>query len=256
MTSQPTSSASVREAGSEGTFSHLPMRVRVAGGVMILMGLVTTLLMVQDVSTASYIYLAFYSIPANTAISLFPHEPVLLYFGTVGGILPAALVATAGTVVAGYLDHTVFVPILNHEKIIAYKEKNLYRTGIRYFKRWPFATLLVTGFSPIPFLPFKVLSFSIHYPMGKYILTLALARFPRYLLLAWAGAALNIPNWLIILLFVVMISLYFVRVDLGNPGGPSNSSGDPGKSTEAPGEPPKGPEDLVARPEGDRKSVV
>ncbi len=203
------------QTGGEPTqgYDRLPRKVWISGGIMILLGLVTAFLITRDVSSASYLYLAFYSIPANTAISVFPHEPVLIYFGKIGGILPAALAASLGTIVAGYLDHTVFVPLLNLKKFSAYKEKAVYRTGIRYFNRWPFATLVLTGFTPIPFWPFKILSFSVHYPMRKYLLALVVARFPRYVLLAWLGTAFEIPNWVLIAVFLSMFSLYFVGID-------------------------------------------
>jgi len=191
---------------------------------MVLLGWVTAFLLTGDVSPASYLYLGFYPIPANTAISLFPHEPVLIYFGKIGSVLPAALAASAGTLVAGYLDHTVFVPLLNLKKLAGYKEKDLYRAGIRYFNRWPFATLVVTGFTPIPFWPFKALSFSVHYPMGRYLLALFLARFPRYVLLAWVGTAFDVPNRVLIGGFALMFSLCFVGLF-----SPTSRKPEPGK---------------------------
>jgi membrane protein YqaA with SNARE-associated domain len=109
------------------------------------------------------------------------------------------------------MDHTVFVPVLNLRNLAGFKEKRLYRASIRYFMRWPFATIFVTGFTPIPFWPFKLLSFSIHYPLWKYLVALTGARFPRYLLLAWLGATFAIPNWLIISFFLVAIVLYLVN---------------------------------------------
>jgi membrane protein YqaA with SNARE-associated domain len=178
---------------------------------MVLIGLVTTYLILQGSSSESYIYLAFYSIPANAAISFFPHEPVLIYFGKFANLWLAAAAATVGTVVAGVMDHTVFVPLLNHRTVIAYKDKKLYRRSIDYFLKYPFATLVVAGFTPIPFFPFKFLSFSIHYPLKKYLAALVVARYPRYLLLAWLGAVTNIPNWLLFAAFLVVINLYMIK---------------------------------------------
>ena len=65
------------------------------------------------------------------------------------------------------MDHTVFVPVLNHENIRAYKDKKFYRKVMSYFLKWPFWTLVATGFTPIPFFPFKFLAFSVGYPMWK-----------------------------------------------------------------------------------------
>ena len=178
---------------------------------MMAIGLLTTYLILQDFRSESYVYLAFYSIPANTAISFFPHEPVLIYFGKFANLWLAATAATIGTVVAGVMDHTVFTPVLNHKALVSYKEKKTYRRTIDYFVRYPFATLVFAGFTPIPFFPFKFLSFSIHYPLWKYITALVTARFPRYFLLAWLGAATNIPNWILFGAFLIVINLYLVK---------------------------------------------
>jgi len=203
---------SLRETQAGPVYDRLGPKVWILGGVMVLIGLVTTYLILQDFRSESYIYLAFYSIPANAAISFFPHEPVLIYFGKFANLWLAAAAATVGTVVAGVMDHTVFVPLLNHRTIIAYKDKKLYKRSIDYFLKYPFATLVVAGFTPIPFFPFKFLSFSIHYPLKKYLAALVVARYPRYFLLAWLGAVTDIPNWLLFAAFLVVINLYMIKV--------------------------------------------
>ncbi len=202
---------SLRESQAGPVYDRLGPKVWILGGVMVLIGLVTTYLILQDFRSESYIYLAFYSIPANAAISFFPHEPVLIYFGKFANLWLAAAAATVGTVVAGIMDHTVFVPLLNHRTVIAYKDKKVYRRSIDYFLRYPFATLVVAGFTPIPFFPFKFLSFSIHYPLKKYLTALVVARYPRYFLLAWLGAVTDIPNWLLFAAFLVIINLYMIK---------------------------------------------
>lgn len=193
------------------TYESLGTRVWVLGGAMILIGIVTTGLMLGDFRSESYLYLAFYAIPANTAISVFPHEPVLVYYGKFAQLGITAGAATVGTLIAAYLDHGVFVPVLNLDGLQEYKEKRLYRRLVEYFLRWPFATLLVAGFTPIPFWPVKFLSFSVHYPLKKYLAAVAISRFPRYLLLAWIGSALKVPDWLLFGIFAVVISLYGVN---------------------------------------------
>ena len=181
------------------------------GGLMVLIGIVTSILMFGDFQFDSYTYLAFYSIPANTAISVFPHEPVLIYFGKVANLWWSATWATAGTIVAGIMDHKVFVPVLNLQNIQSYKEKRFYRKAISYLMKWPFATLVVTGFTPIPFFPFKFLCFSIGYPLWKYLVALVVARFPRYYLLALVGSAFHVPNWILIMSVAVIFGLYAVK---------------------------------------------
>lgn len=191
--------------------THLGPAVWICGGLMMAVGLVTSILLLRDFQSDSYLYLAFYSIPANTAISVFPHEPVLLYFGKVANLWLAAAWATLGTAIAGVMDHLVFVPILNLQNIRAYKRRKFYRLAISWFMRWPFATIVVTGFAPIPFFPFKFLAFSIRYPMWKWIAALVVARFPRYYLLALLGATIPIPNWVLIASVAVIFAMYLVK---------------------------------------------
>lgn len=192
-------------------YRSLGAKVWLLGALMLVIGVVTTALMLRDFRSRSYLYLAFYAIPANTAITVFPHEPVLVYYGKFANVWIAAAAATVGTLAAGYMDHTVFTPVLNLEGRQAYKESALYRRAARWFRRWPFATLVVAGFTPVPFWPFKFLTFSAHYPLRRYLAALVAGRFPRYVILAWVGQALDVPNWILFGFFLGVVGLYVVK---------------------------------------------
>ena len=199
------------ELSESQTVAQLRPIVWFFGALMIVIGIVTLVLMLRDFESDSYLYLAFYAIPSNTAISVFPHEPVLIYFGKVANLWWAAGAATAGTLVAAVMDYVVFVPVLNLQSIQSYREKKFYQKAIAYFMKWPFATLVAAAFAPVPFFPFKFLSFSIHYPMWKYVVALVVARFPRYYLLALIGATIPVPNWILITSVAVVFGLYLVK---------------------------------------------
>lgn len=196
------------DATAPAAFERLGPGVWIAGTVMAVLGLVAAVLMLRDFSSESYLYLAFYTIPANTAISVFPHEPALIWFGKHGSVLAAALAASAGTLVAGWLDHTVFVPVMNLQGLSGYKDLGWYRKLAGWFSRQPFWTLVLTGFTPIPFFPFKFLAFSVHYPMRRYLAALLVGRFPRYVALAWLGRLIAIPDWLLIGFFLAISLAY------------------------------------------------
>ncbi len=178
---------------------------------MVLIGLVTGYLMYTQAGRNSYLYLYFFMIPANTAISVFPHEPVLIYYGTFANIWVTSLVASAGTITAAYLDHLVFTPLLNLTRIASYKDNRFYLKATKVFMRYPFATLFAVATVPIPFFPFKFLSFSIHYPLWRYVTAVTLARFPRYLLLAWIGAKFGVPKELLIAVVAVVFGVYLIK---------------------------------------------
>lgn len=191
---------------------QLGWRVWSLGGLMVVLGAVMSVLLFQGFHSDSYLYLAFYSIPSNTAITVFPHEPILIYFGKFANLWWTALAATAGTAVAGLLDHSVFVHLLNQEAVQGYKTKRVYRWAIKYFNRFPFVTILLAGFLPVPFFLFKFLSFSASYPLPRYLAALLTGRFPRYYLLAWVGAAFRIPSWILIGAFLFVVASYVVKM--------------------------------------------
>ncbi|MHC4709353.1 MAG: VTT domain-containing protein [Planctomycetota bacterium] len=192
-------------------YARLPLHVYLLGALMIAIGVVTFVLMFVQDHGDGYDLLFLYSIPANAAISVFPHEPVLLYYGKFADLFLVAVVATAGTLVSAYLDHRVFVPILNHRRITHYKRTRFYRKAADYFRRYPFATLVVVGATPLPYWPFKIMAFSIHYPLWRYVLANAVARFPRYWVTAWVGAMIRVPNWILISFVVVVFSAYGIK---------------------------------------------
>ncbi|MEN8145707.1 MAG: hypothetical protein ABFS14_12250 [Gemmatimonadota bacterium] len=196
---------------SEG-ISGLDAKVWVFGALLVVIAAITLVLMLRDFSSESYLYLVFYAIPANSAVSVFPHEPVVIFFGKNGDLLLTAVSASVGTLIAGFLDHSVFVPVMNLKALSGYKEKAWYQRAARLFLKYPFMVIVVAGFTPIPFFPFKFLSFSLNYPLWRYLGALLTGRFPRYFLLAWLGQMLDVPNWAIVLFFLLIINIYLIKV--------------------------------------------
>jgi ribonucleoside-triphosphate reductase len=45
-----------------------------------------------------------------------------------------------------------------------------------------------------------------HYPIWKYLLAVFLSRTPRFYVLALVGAAIKIPDYLIIAIFIILIA--------------------------------------------------
>lgn len=153
------------------------------------------------------VWLYIYSIPSHVYISFLPHEPVLLYYGKSFNIWAAVVAATLGTLIAGFIDYETLGPLLKYKKIKnLYYDKNLYKKSVDFFYKAPFWMIVIAGFTPIPFYPFKFLSIASDYSENKYLLALLVGRAPRYLILIWLGYTIKIPNWLLILSFVAMFA--------------------------------------------------
>jgi membrane protein YqaA with SNARE-associated domain len=146
-----------------------------------------------------------YAFVSNVALAVVPHEPVVLWYGARYGIWLTAVLATAGTVLAAWVDHLAFVPLIRrvaHTPIFAEGTVGWLRAR---FARAPFAVLAVSGVAPLPAFPFKAMAFAEHYPRGRYVAAVAAGRFPRYVLLAWLGIVITIPTWALVALFVAML---------------------------------------------------
>ena len=192
-------------------YEKLTFKVYFFSILIVLLGVINLYFIAIQAQYKGIIYVFFYSIPSNTAISVFPHEPVLIFCGQYLSLIWLSVSATLGTVVAGYIDFQVFVPVLNFKKIIGYKKKRIYQVSIKYFNKYPFWSLVVAGFTPIPFFIFKFFAFSVQYPLWKYLTAIVVGRFPRYFLLAWLGLVLDIPNEILIGIFVLIFLAYLIK---------------------------------------------
>ncbi len=155
--------------------------------------------------------LLLYSIPANTGLSLFSHEVALLDYGARQHLLLTTASATAGTLIAGVIDWRFFVPLLGSERLAAHRERRVVRAFLTRFKRAPFLVLVITAATPIPFFPFKMMAFSVGYPLRRYLVALTIARAPRYLAIAWVGALLNPPAWLLLVALAAILAVALTK---------------------------------------------
>lgn len=163
-----------------------------------------------------------YAFFSNVALALLPHEPVIVWYGAHLGVWTTALVATLGTLLASWVDHRVFVPLI----IRGTRGRELplpARRLMGLFSRAPFAVIAASGLTPLPFFPFKALAFAARYPLHRYLAAVAAGRLPRYLLLAWLGAAIHIPVWvtavLVLLLALPALRYAALRGALARPAG-------------------------------------
>ena len=153
-----------------------------------------------------------YSIPSQFLISPFPHEPALLQAAKHFPAWEIAIAGTIGCCIAGFLDYWIIAPLINHRRIRPKLDNTrLFRKSLHYFFKYPFLILVFAAISPVPFYPFKFLSVAGHYPQWKYQSALVVGRTPRYYILALLGHALQIPTWVLITLFIVIVISPFIK---------------------------------------------
>lgn len=153
------------------------------------------------------ILFALYTIPSHMLISVFPHEPALLFMAKFYSPWTLSIVSTVACCIAGILDYWLLLPLVNHDAFRPkFENKRFFQKSLAFFKKSPFWFLSVAAFSPVPFYPFKFLSMAGNYPLWKYESALVVGRTPRYFTLAVLGYALKPPTWVLAILFVVLLA--------------------------------------------------
>jgi uncharacterized membrane protein YdjX (TVP38/TMEM64 family) len=190
------------------SYRDLPLYTFISGGLIILLGMISLVLMLMKVEGNGLLWLAFYSIPANTAISIFPHEPAIILYGQHYNIILIAVFAAIGNLIAAVLDYYFFTPVLQLQFTAGYKKSRVYRKSIQWFAVAPFWVVVLFALTPLPFYLVKILVFSSGYSAWRFLAGILVGRFPRFILLALLGEAVHIPTWMMIVLFALIFLVY------------------------------------------------
>lgn len=190
------------------------LRKWLIAALIIISSLALSIYMVhQYPKSIAMVKLFYYMILSNVYISVFPHEPVLIYYGKFYNVFMVSFIAGLATLVAGTIDYETILPLLHHNKIRKlYVDKKLYKRSVYYFSKYPFWTIAIAISLPIPFYPFKFLSFANLYNKYNYLGALLLGRIPRYLLLTKFGDIINIPDRIILIAFIIMVLIGFWQI--------------------------------------------
>ncbi|MFB0566682.1 MAG: VTT domain-containing protein [Candidatus Aminicenantaceae bacterium] len=148
--------------------------------------------------------LFFYNFPSQFLIAIVPHEPVFLYYSKFYQPLVVTFVAIAGTLITEILNYSVFKYVADLKAFAKMRHSKFVNKLVDLFNKAPFTAIFVAGFTPVPFYPFRFLVVFAHYPLIKYILAVFLSRTPRFFLIALFGHVVKIPDYLLILLFIVL----------------------------------------------------
>jgi membrane protein YqaA with SNARE-associated domain len=155
------------------------------------------------------VILFFYMTASNSFIGI-PHEPILIYYGKLYPFYVPVAVSIIPVILGCTLDYIVLTPVLHSRYLRRFRRQKIFKKAIHYFRKFPYATLMVFAISPIPFWPVRILSIVARYPLVKYASATVLGRIPRYILLCLGGMILNIPDWVLIVIFIIMLTIPFL----------------------------------------------
>ena len=144
---------------------------------------------------------------ACTLIPL-PTPPYVIALGKVFHPGIVALAGAVGNVIAAFVEYQLLLWIFSKTELQHRVETNLiFQRFSYYFRRMAFVCLVFTGFTPIPFEPFRFAAILIRYNLPLYLLAVLLGRFPRYYLIALIGEQFQIPTRYLIILLIVSLAI-------------------------------------------------
>lgn len=161
-------------------------------------GVVGIPLILRFPSTVPLVWLWLVGIPANSPIApLFPtaFEPLMMEVVKYQPVLTVTVVAVGIFVYMEFINWYVFRWVLNWDRLEALKTNRWVRWGLRHFARAPYFSVFLFAATPIPFWVARSLAILHRVSFPKYMVVMALGRFPRLYLYAWLGSRIHVPWW-------------------------------------------------------------
>jgi membrane protein YqaA with SNARE-associated domain len=99
-----------------------------------------------------------------------------------------------------------------YEKIASLRQTRTYKYCTWLYNRVTFISLVIAGFTPIPFEPFRFLAAATKYSRGRYALAIFIGRAPRYYILGKFQRMLHIPRSILIGSIFLILIIALVRM--------------------------------------------
>ena len=147
---------------------------------------------------------------ACTLIPL-PTPPYVIALGKVFHPGIVAITGAIGNAIAAFVEYRLLLWLFSRTELQQRVETNrIFQRFSHYFRRMAFVCLVFTGFTPIPFEPFRFAAILARYNLPRYLLAVLLGRFPRYYLIALIGDQFQIPTRYLVILLTVSLAIPIV----------------------------------------------
>jgi MoaA/NifB/PqqE/SkfB family radical SAM enzyme/membrane protein YqaA with SNARE-associated domain len=132
--------------------------------------------------------------------------------------IAVAAVATAVYMYMEYLNWHLYRWILAFDRFAALRDRRWMQRSVHTFSRFPFLTVMLFAFTPLPFWAVRVVAVLGNYNISRFMLATMIGRAPRFYIYAWAGSLLQVPTILLILAFgAVAVVITMTRSRRGRP---------------------------------------
>ena len=136
------------------------------------------------------------------------YEPILMILGRLYPALGIAAVGTAGIVYVEAINYVLYRRMFEWRGADRVRESRLVTWAVGQFRRAPFFTVWLCGWSPLPYWVVRFLAPMVGYSLRPYLVATALGRFPRLWFFATLGVLLEIPATTLLGIALCSIALY------------------------------------------------
>jgi membrane protein YqaA with SNARE-associated domain len=151
------------------------------------------------------LYLIPYTFLGNSLAPL-PYDGAVVFLGGRYALWLIVLVAILATLVIEAWNMELLSRLLAREGTRGFRRHRITQTSLRWYRKAPFWSLVVTCVVPIiPHYPMRLLAILADYPLWKYQVSVILGRGARYVGLAAVGVAVEIPwHWIVLVSLAVL----------------------------------------------------
>ncbi len=149
----------------------------------------------------------FYMSLACTLVPL-PTPPVVIGMGEFYAPWLVALVGAIGNCLAAFVEYYLIKWLMSDTKLERrVKSSKTFQRFAAFFQKSAFLCLVFTGFTPIPFEPFRLAAILISYAMPLYLVAIFIGRFSHYFVMAKIGDIFHVPMWVLVAGFILLTVL-------------------------------------------------
>lgn len=157
--------------------------------------------------------LCFFTLYVSFACTFCPLPILWIFLWISRGFNPliVALLGSTATAIANLHDYYILNSMLRWDRLARARDSRWYKKASIWFTRYPFSTLTVANFLPLPIDVVRLLAISTGYSRAPFTAATLVGRFPRYLILAWLGYELDLSNTAIAVVLLITILVAAVK---------------------------------------------
>ncbi len=182
-------------------------------GIFIGLALISFFIYYFHLLPGHYNELLFFFLVFSVSCNFIPFPTYLLVIYISHDFSPYLVTAlgSIGATIAGLMEYNFFSILLRFTRVAQIRENGQYKKYAGYFDHFPFISILVASFLPLPFDFIRILAITQKYSKWRFAAATFLGRIPRIFIIAFLGQQIPFAKSLAWILFGGVVLLEIAR---------------------------------------------